>query len=181
MRRSAILDPELPLFDAGPVANPLRAFEPLAFEPVRGLPLLVLSCSASKAPTVAGEWRRLADLYDGPLWQDVRRSGFPLTNVAALSALHGFVEPGRPLKTYDQMMDADTSRQFCRTSDHCARLAKAIRTAGAGYIVGGKFYRAIGEAALDLFPDIRPLATFATGSFLQLRGQLNRWLRQNAP
>lgn len=139
-------------------------------------PLLILSCSATKLGA-AGELRPFGEIYDGPLWRDVKRAGFPLARVAALSAAHGFLEPCHPIRLYDQKLDEERARWFARTGDHRARLAQAIEAAGEAFVVGGKLYRAIAEAAIEQRPAIAGLVTFARGSFLEQRKQLGAWLR----
>ena len=149
---------------------------------VQGLPLLILACSKTKnnfdeAPALS--WRRFHELYAGPLWEDVKRSGFPLGNVAALSALHGYLEPGWPIRPYDHEMDIDQSRNFQRTGCHRSRLAKDADAHGRVFVVGGRDYRAIAEAAeLLMHPGTK--VEYATGSYLAQRKQLNAWLRSHA-
>lgn len=147
---------------------------PFVFDIRPGLPLLVMSCSDVKRPVPAGELVRFADLYDGPMWKQVKASGFPLCNVAAVSALYGFLEPGMAVETYDRQMDDETSRRICGTSDHVYRLAQAIRTAGSAMVFGGRLYRAVAETAGRVYPDLA--MTFATGSYLEQRKQLRLWL-----
>lgn len=149
---------------------------PFTFTIEQGVPLLVMSCSDIKRP-VGDQLVRFADLYDGPSWRQVKASGFPLHNVAAISALHGFLEPGFAIRSYDRKMDAEISARICGTSDHVARLAAAIRQAGSAYVVGGGLYRALAETAIRVYPELAELVTFATGSYLAQRKQLGVWLR----
>jgi len=150
--------------------------QPFQFDIEPGTPLLVMSCSQDKA-NVGGTLTRIADLYCGPSWQQVKRSGYPLTNVAAISALHGFCEPGYQVRTYDCVMDEDISARQCREGNDVERLAGAIRKAGSAFIVGGRLYRALVETAIRRHPELIQLVTFATGSYLQQRKQLGTWLR----
>lgn len=152
---------------------------PFTFTVQPGLPLLVMSCSEGKRATEPGELVRFGDLYNGPMWLQVRSSKYPMTNVAAISALYGFLDPGMAIETYDRVMDEKTSQAFCQTSDHVYRMAQAIITAGAGFVVGGKLYRELGEQVLRSYPDLAGLITFAEGSYLQQRKQLGEWLRAN--
>ena len=152
--------------------------QPFMFDIASGTPLLVMSCSQEKAQ-VGDALTRIADLYCGPTWQQVRKAGYPLTNVAAISALHGFCEPGYQIRTYDRKMDEDISARMCRESNHVWRLAQAIRAAGSAFVVGGRLYRAMVETAIRIEPDLAQLVTFATGTYLQQRKQLGEWLRAN--
>lgn len=152
---------------------------PRAYEIKSGSPLLILSCSATKRTVPARDWVRIADLYCGPLWCDMRASGFPRSNVAAISALYGFCEPGQAIQTYDVKMDAERSARICGESDHASRFAAAVRRAGAAFIVGGGMYQELARTAIRLWPDLAPLVRFASGSFLQQRKQLGEWLRAN--
>ena len=151
---------------------------PFLFTIERDLPLLVMSCSQEKAPVHAAELVRFAELYCGPMWQQVKASGFPLTNVAAISALHGFMEPGYAIRTYDLKMDDDISARQSREGNDVERLAAAIREAGSAFIVGGKLYRAMAETAIRRHSELAACVTFASGSYLEQRKQLGAWLRR---
>lgn len=149
---------------------------PFVFTIEPGRPLLVMSCSDVKIPTKLGELVRFADLYNGPMWLQVKASGFPMTNVAAVSAMYGFLEPGMAIETYDRQMDEKASERQCSTSDHVYRMAQAVKAAGSAFVVGGKLYRALGERVTHCYPDLAPVMTFAQGSYLQQRKQLRIWL-----
>jgi hypothetical protein len=153
---------------------------PFVFPIEQGRALLVMSCSSTKRAIAAGEAARFADLYDGPTWRQVRASRFPLTNVAAISALYGFLEPGAPIETYDRKMDDKTALRISTTGDHVWRLEQATRQAGSAFIVGGELYRQLGEAMLRKAPDLVDRVTFASGSYLAQRKQLGAWLRDQA-
>jgi hypothetical protein len=153
---------------------------PFTFQIEQGRPLLVMSCSSTKREVVAGDLVRFAYLYDGPTWRQVRASGFPLTNVAAISALYGFLEPGMAIETYDRKMDDKAAARICTTSNHAWRLEQAVRQAGSAFIVGGELYRQLGETMLRHAPDLADRVTFATGSYLAQRKQLGTWLRSQA-
>lgn len=148
--------------------------EPFTFEINPRLPLLILSCSATKRDLQG--MVRFADLYDGPLWRDLRRSGFPLSNVAALSGLHGYLAPGRPIETYNCQMTEERARRFICTGADLSRIARDAKAANGVLVVGGELYRLV-VAAADRAFDIRSV-DYAAGSFLQLRKRLNAWLRQ---
>lgn len=153
---------------------------PFTFPIEQGRPLLVMSCSSTKRQVAAGEALRFADLYDGPTWRQVKASRFPLTNVAAISALYGFLEPGTPIETYDRKMDDRAAARISSTGNHAWRLEQAVRQAGAAFIVGGELYRQLGETMLRQAPDLVDRVTFATGSYLAQRKQLGAWLRSQA-
>jgi hypothetical protein len=153
---------------------------PVTFPIARGKPLLVMSCSATKRPAGANEWLRFADLYIGPMWQQVHASKYPLTNVAAVSALYGFLEPGMPINTYDRVMDEKIAHSICHTSNHVARFHDATMIAGSAFVVGGQLYQELAKTAIRWRPALGELVTFASGSFLQQRKQLGQWLREAA-
>jgi hypothetical protein len=153
---------------------------PFVFPIEQGRPLLVMSCSSTKRDVVAGDLVRFAYLYDGPTWRQVKASGFPLTNVAAISALYGFLEPGMAIETYDRKMDDKAALRISTTSNHAWRLEQAVRQAGSAFIVGGALYRQLGETMLRHAPDLAGVVTFATGSYLAQRKQLGAWLRDQA-
>lgn len=155
---------------------------PFVFPIEQGRPLLVMSCASTKRQVAAGDVVRFADLYDGPTWRQVKASRFPLANVAAISALYGFLEPGTAIETYDRKMDEKAALRISTTSNHAWRLEQAIRQAGSAFIVGGALYRQLGEAMLRQAPDLAGVVTFSTGSYLAQRKQLGAWLRdQVAP
>jgi hypothetical protein len=141
--------------------------------------LLILSCSQEKAPVPPGASTHFFDLYDGPMWRQVKGAGFPRAKVAALSALYGFMEPDYPavLQSYDTKMDEERSARLCNTSCHVARLAQLVRAHGAAFIVGGKLYQEIARTAERITPELAPRLTYAAGSYLEQRKQLGAWLR----
>ncbi len=152
---------------------------PFQFSIEPGRPLLVLSCSEMKAAVGEEQLVRFGELYTGPLWQQVKAAGYPMTNVAAVSALYGFLEPGFQIRTYDRKMDEKISRRICCEGNAPALFAQAVRTAGSAYVVGGKMYRELAETAMRMWPELVPQVTLAEGSFLQLRAQLGKWLKNN--
>lgn len=152
---------------------------PLHYPIPAGRPLLIMSCSAVKRPVGEREWLPFGELYDGPTWRQVRASGFPMTSVAAISALYGFLEPGHTIRTYDRKIDEDISRRFCTESNDVARIARAIEIAGAAFVVGGQLYQAVARAAVRFRPQLAGDVAFASGSYLRQRKQLGEWLRAN--
>lgn len=151
---------------------------PRRYDIAAGTPLLVLACSATKR-SVGDELIRFHDLYDGPMWRQVRASSFPLSNVAAISALYGFLEPGAPIRTYDMKMDEKRSRCICQTSNHVALFADAVEQAGSAFIVGGVQYRELANTAIRWRASLQSKLTFASGSFLKQRKQLSEFLKSN--
>lgn len=142
-------------------------------------PLLVLSCSEVKRPVDPRAWVPFTELYDGPMWRQVRVAGFPFASVAALSAAYGFLAPGETLQWYDCKMDEKRSARFCSQGNDVARLAQAIRGAGSAFVVGGHLYQAIARRAIAREAELAELVTFAAGSYLQQRKQLGEFLRRH--
>lgn len=138
------------------------------------LPLLVLSCSQDKQETATP--LPFIDVYCGPIWQQVRKSGYPETSIAAISALYGFLPPGQLIRSYDMKMDDERAHAISHTSNHIWHLAKTIEAAGSAYIVGGKHYQQIARTAEREYPALQGRISFATGSYLQQRKQLNHFL-----
>jgi hypothetical protein len=153
---------------------------PMTFAIRPGCPLLILACSATKKTALQHEFVRFVDLYDGPVWQQVRAAKFPVSNIAALSALYGYLEPGCPITTYDRQLDEDGARRFIRTSNHLYLLRRDIERAGSAFFVGGVLYRSIVEAAISADAALAARVTYATGSYLKQRGALRRWLKQQS-
>lgn len=146
---------------------------PFEFEIAAGTPLVIMACSATKRD-VAG-LVRFTDLYDGPLWRQLRCAGYPVTNIAAISALHGFLDPGRQIESYNIEMDEKRSARICSQSDHVARLIRATKIAGRAIVFGGALYRAVATTAQRREPSLD--IAQASGSFLAQRKQLGEFLR----
>jgi hypothetical protein len=156
-----------------PQVPAMPGMSPLGIKP--RAPLLILSCSETKkAPTT----RRapFADVYDGPMWRQVKSHGYPLSNVAAISALYGFLDPGDKIELYNVKMDEEHCRRIIGEGDHIHRLAEAIRKAGGAHVFGGELYKEIVRAAIRYRPELGELVTFASGSFLEQRQQLTAFL-----
>jgi hypothetical protein len=123
----------------------------------------------------------MGDVYNGPLWQQVKASDFPMTNVAAISALYGFLEPGHPIESYDRKMDDKRIWELLSTSNHGARFERMVRGCGGAFIVGGSLYRQWADGVLSRYaPELRGVVAFASGSYLEQRKQLGEWLRAHA-
>lgn len=136
---------------------------------------LVLSCSATKRPAKKHELVPFAQLYDGPMWRQVRAAMFPHSDLAAVSALYGFLEPHTEIETYDLKMDEKSAREFIKGS-HLYRLAQFC--AGERVVMfGGQHYRSIGIMAKQRYPAECKGLEFATGSFLEQRKRLGHELR----
>jgi hypothetical protein len=146
-----------------------------------GRPLLVLGCSQTKVPTDKFEFVRFLKLYDGPMWKQVKAAGYPIESVSAISALYGYLEPGMKIETYDVKMDEERRDRMCSTSNHVYCFARDVRIAGSAFVVGGGMYQELARTAIRHYPELEPMVTFASGSFLAQRKQLGEWLRQQAP
>lgn len=140
-------------------------------------PLLVLSCSATKFPVAPSDRVPFTSLYDGPMWRQVRSSGFALDRVAAVSALYGFLGPGDKVYNYDREIDEKISRRICHESDHVSRFAKLVGDAGDVLLIGGALYQELGHTAERWRPELAGRITYGQGSFLRQRKQLGVWLR----
>lgn len=151
--------------------------KPFVFDIDPDLPLLIMACSATKRD-VAGDVRFI-ELYDGPMWRQIRASGFPASNVAAISALYGFLEPGYQIETYDIQMDEKRSARICGLGNHVWRLIQAVRAARGAMVFGGQLYRNVASTAQRVEPELN--LSQASGTFLEQRKQLGAWLRANSP
>lgn len=129
---------------------------------------LILACSATKAPVKPRQWIDAYDLYTGPMWQQLKVAKFPRANVAAISALHGFVEPGKQIFTYDVAMDEDRAHAIARTSNDLWRLQEWV---GGDRVVmfGGRLYLSIGEIAKEKYPFSCEHLVLVGGTFLKQR------------
>lgn len=136
-------------------------------------PLLLLSCSAQKRATTGPV--PFIDLYDGPMWRQVRASSVPASSVAALSAEHGFLAPGTPVAAYDRRLDESRLAELARAP---SALVDAIDGHRVVLFFGGDLYRRLIRASLAGRPDLLGRVRYATGSYLQQRRQLGEELRR---
>lgn len=164
----------------------IRDITPFHYTPKPELPLLVLSCSAEKRPSGRFEWRRFHELYCGPLWLQVAKAGFPWENVAAISALYGFLEPGSPICTYDRVLDEKRCDAMVNTGNDLYRFGKLVESHGSAYVVGGKLYRRLAEKAEEVsgqpapggpWPNVAGRIIYCEGTYLEQRKRLGEWLR----
>lgn len=153
--------------------------QPFHYQIDSRFPLLVVSCSSVKRDDTGDDLVRFIDLYDGPFWRQIKASDFPRSNVAAISGLYGFLEPGMAIRTYDRMLSADSCRRLCRQGNNISVFTKTVRKAKGCFVVGGELYRQLPLVATYAFPDIAPLVSFAEGTFLQQLKQLRLWLEAN--
>lgn len=141
--------------------------------------LIILSCSETKrAP--ATRRAPFFDVYDGPMWRQVKAAGFPRERVAAISALYGFLDPSQwsQIELYNVKMDEERCRRIIGEGGHVHWLAEAIAKAGGAYVFGGSLYQEIVRAAIRYRPELEPLVTFARGTFLEQRKQLGELLER---
>lgn len=141
-------------------------------------PLMIMSCSDVK--NQVDGFKPFTDHYAGPMWQQLRAANFPIERIAAISALYGFLEPGRKIHTYNVKMDEERCRRICGTGDSVACLAKAVHQAGSAVVFGGQMYREIALTAERWDKTLAGKVEYATGSYLAQRKQLGEWLRKNS-
>lgn len=139
----------------------------------RRAPLLLVSCSATKRPTVGPV--PFVELYDGPMWRQVRASSVASSAVAALSAEHGYLAPDSAVVKYDRQITEARVDELAAAGG--AALVDAIEQNDDVRVFGGELYRRLVRTALAGRPDLLDRVTFATGSFLKQRRQLGETLR----
>jgi len=129
--------------------------------------LIVLSCSQVKRTT--SEPTPFADVYDGPIWRQVKKH-FPTSNIAVLSAEHGLLEPGARIEHYDRLMDEERLLQFINDLDQMERFAALVRQYDKVLVVGGELYKLFALYFTSImYPE---LVHYTCGSYLQQRGAL---------
>jgi hypothetical protein len=137
--------------------------------------LIIMPCSATKKP-VQGQVP-VIDLYDGPLWKQVRNN-WDAEHVMVLSAEHGLLEPGTEIETYDRVMDEDRLVELL--NDGALDTFDAICE---GYdfvlVVGGETYKHFALAAVATYPELVSKVLFAGGSYLQQRKALKVFMDQS--
>lgn len=138
-------------------------------------PLIVMACGATKLNTAQPV--PLTRLYTGPLWQQLRKHGYPTNKVAVLSAEHGIVEPDTALATYDRLMDEERLLDFINNPVQMRTFADMIKAHGKVVVVGGELYKLFALAVVGMFPELIGAIHFALGSYLQQRAALNTLLQ----
>lgn len=159
------------------LGDALEAIEAKALELGQGertkAPLFVVSCSATKR--AAAEPVPFIELYDGPMWRQVRASAVSSSSVAALSAEHGYLAPDSSVAFYDRpMTEARLEELTAAAGDG---FADAVAAHDSVLVFGGELYRRLVRAALAHRPGLEGRVKFATGSFLKQRKQLGEALR----
>ncbi len=173
--------------------------------PLGATRLLILACSASKAP---GEGLTALERYTGPLWQTLKAAD-PLgriTQVAYLSARYGLGDASRELPDYNSLLtrsaaDAMLGKGLCglypenprqrvqgagtRLQSPAGEMARMIRSAGGAFqdvaICGGKEYVRVAEGLVAEMRDIGWIATDAPLAIINdqigyMRAKLKAWL-----
>jgi hypothetical protein len=140
---------------------------------VRELPILIMACSTVKAPT--SKPLPFIYVYNGPSWQQIRPAHFPFTNIACVSAKHGFLKPGAAILPYDQKMDDARCAELCNDQTTLAAIAMAVQKSGKAFVMGGPLYRSVVQAAERRYSGIAGKVTYASGSYLKQRKQFNEW------
>jgi hypothetical protein len=138
-------------------------------------PLILMPCSAVKRPTV--EPTRFIDLYDGPLWRQIRKHAYPADSVACLSAKHGLLMPGAKIEPYDQLMDEQRLLEIINDGNTVEQLAGLTEQAGLLLVIGSETYKFVGLALAAARPQLSGQVRFACGSYLEQRRALNQYLQ----
>ena len=118
------------------------------------------------------------DRYTGPMYQQVKKSIRDKTipedlDIAILSAEHGLISSKLPIKNYDTIMTPERAKKILTDPDQVNR----IKNTASGYdeiiVQGSPKYTDVIEKATDGLPNFKKI----TGSYLNMRGQLGRFLR----
>jgi len=136
-------------------------------------PLILMPCSAIKRPVTVPT--RFVDVYDGPLWQQVRT--YPADAIAAISAKHGLLMPGALIEPYDRLMDEQRLMQIINDGTTIKNLGALTERHGLLLlVVGSELYKFVGLSILGQRPDLINHVRFACGSYLQQRHALKQFL-----
>lgn len=139
----------------------------------KGTPLLVLGCSKRKGVGC----QPFIDIYQGVLWDPVKRAGYPRSNIGAISGLHGYLTPGELIETYEFI-----NREADHWQEHATlpRFRADVRIAGSAHIVAGEVYQAFGLIAEKEFPELKGKITYSPKVPIGLlRLHLRNWLIKN--
>lgn len=137
---------------------------------------LILSCSQMKMGIDKFEFINFVDLYTGPMWQQVKAAAFPRKDLAAISAMYGFLQPETKIRWYDDKMDEKKCFRLCNTGGDLHWFSSWVDGEDA-VMFGGAIYRQFGEWAKKQYPEKCRNLHFVTGSFLQQRKRLGQLLR----
>lgn len=138
--------------------------------------LLILSCGGKKCADIDAV--QALDRYTGPMYQQVKKSIRDKTipedlDIAILSAEHGLISSKLPIKNYDTIMTPERAKKILTDPDQVNR----IKNTASGYdeiiVQGSPKYTDVIEKATDGLPNLKKI----TGSYLNMRGQLGRFLR----
>ncbi len=185
-------------FDFHPDVEPPAA-------PLGARRLLILACSASKAP---GEGLTALERYTGPLWQTLKAADpfGRITQVAYLSARYGLGDACRELPDYNSLLtrsaaDAMLGKGLCglypenprhrvqgantRLQSPAGEMARMVRAAAGPFqdiaVCGGKEYVRVAEGLVAELRDIGWIATDAPLTVINdqigyMRAKLKAWL-----
>ena len=122
----------------------------------KGRKLLIVSCSKTKCPDDKN--MKAIDRYLGPIFQTLKAQGVPdNVDVAIMSAKHGLITAGTPLKNYDDIMTKAKAQSFKNDPDQLNRIRNTMMGYDKVIVQGGEDYKdvlrtAAGDLKIDEIP-----------------------------
>lgn len=150
--------------------------------------VLVMSCSASKVPQMGPA--PAMQVYDGPMWRDLRRwvKAHPVDaavhlEVWVLSAKHGLIPAQTKIEDYNLKMTAERAAELVRNREQIAAFDAMLVGNGDPelYFAGGKLYA--DTLAKMVPPDYEWHAACDNGARGngEIRSRLTKWLTTGEP
>ncbi len=135
--------------------------------------LLILPCSKRKKRISEA---RAIELYDGPFYRMVRKSGLMNLNILILSAKYGLINACDNISSYDQVMSAQRAKELAEGVK--LKLEKVLENNGYDeiFINLGKTYTLALENSNKILNDYD--VYWARGQIGERLNQLKRWLRR---
>jgi len=147
--------------------------------------LLILSCGGKKCSDI--EAVQALARYTGPIYQQIKKSirekSMPEDlDIAILSAEHGLISPKLPIKNYDTIMTPDRAKKLLSDPDQVNRIKNTVLGYEEVIVQGSPKYSSVIDKAMESAgktktnypsPNIKKIE----GSYLNMRGQLGRFLR----
>ena len=105
----------------------------------------IIGCSSRKK----GKKAKAIDLYDGPLWQTLRKHGTGNNRIMALSAKYGLIPADKVIADYDCLLGRDVSSE--QLVSKLKKQMKKYRLRNVHVVTSKKYCAALEKAGLKDF------------------------------
>jgi hypothetical protein len=136
--------------------------------------LLIMGCSQVKRQAEGPV--PFVELYDGPIWKQARNN-LPASNIAVLSAEHGFLPPLTEIEAYDRVMDEGRLVDLLNSPHERAKFKMLVAEYDEVIVLGGELYKLLSLALIAMGMSSVSKIKFACGSYLKQRAALNQYVQ----